>query len=539
MTQQAESGVEIGSRKADDLVVADAQLVVEPLIGHFPAWLQLVSPIPSALRLAKTQLPTLQSYLEAPSAHASGAGHPATRGGPFVDCPEEDFALMQELTSQLSAQADLLDLAEQVGALDSLVEKELDGFDLARMYREVPAKLRGYVELFYDLHHRPRFRFREAMLYQSPWSTRTRESIYLTRADGDYRPFILSTPRLSTNRGLVLPLRFDSQAVDLISKSRQVPTRYGDIVDSLGVDGRDEPFIRSLWSSAPPRDQPDPYTGPMRIRYFGHACLVMETAETTLVVDPFISPLRGTDRFSLADLPERIDYCLITHGHADHFVLETLIAIRHKVGTVIVPRNLSGELFDPSLRLCLQQAGFTSIVEVDDGACISFADGEIVAWPFSGEHGDLPICAKTTYLVRLGERSIMVAADTRGGHPVLHQILRREYGPVDDVFLGMECEGAPLTWMYGPLFAAAVQRKVSLSRRLNGSNTEEAVELLASLGARRVFIYAMGEEPWLQHVMTSNYTPDSFQLQQIEGLRSWCRDSSIGFEHLLGKAEIF
>src|ERR1019366_7494439 len=125
----------------------------------------------------------------------------------------------------------------------------------------------------------------------------------------------------------------------------------------------------------------------------------------------------------------------------------SLVALRHKIGIIVVPKNLSGELLDPSLRLCLEQVGFTNIVEVDDGDSISLADGEVVAWPFSGEHGDLPICAKTTYLVRLGGRAIFVGADTRGGHPMLHQILRRAFGPIDAIFLGMEWPGAPPTWL--------------------------------------------------------------------------------------------
>jgi len=264
----------------------------------------------------------------------------------------------------------------------------------------------------------------------------------------------------------------------------------------------------------------------------------METDATCIVIDPFISPQPGPDRYSLADLPERIDYCLITHGHADHFVLETLIALRHKIGTIVVPKNLSGEIFDPSLKLCLQQAGFTRITEVEDCDSISLGDGEIVAWPFSGEHGDLAIGAKTTYLVRLAGRSILVGADTRGGHPALHRILSQTYGPIDDIYLGMECQGAPLTWMYGPLFPEVVDRKVSMSRRLNGSNMSEAIELIGSLGARRIFVYAMGEEPWLQHVMTTNYTPDSLQPQQIEGLRLWCSGNSVDFRHLVGRADI-
>jgi L-ascorbate metabolism protein UlaG (beta-lactamase superfamily) len=528
----------VGEGPADRQVVADPRLVLEPLVGNYLAWVQLVSPIPSALRLAFSQLPTMESFLDAPQAHASGAGHPATRGGPFVDCRDEDFASMQEFTRRLAGRTDLVELADQVRQLDQLLESGADGFDLTGMYARVPERLRGYVELLYDTHNRPRLRFREALLYQSPYATTTREGVHLTLALDDERPFMLSTPRLSTSRGVVADVALDDQALDLVSRSRSAPVRYGEIVERLGLRGDDEVLFREFWTPQEATAPRSPYAGPTRARYFGHACVLLESDATTILVDPFISPQPGADRFSLADLPDRIDYCIITHGHADHFVLETLLAIRHKLGVVVVPKNMPGELLDPSLRLCLEHVGIREVVEVSDGDTIPVPDGEIVALPFSGEHGDLPIAAKTTYLVRLADRTVLMGADTRGGHPALHQLLRRAYGPVDDVFLGMECQGAPMGWMYGPLFSGPIDRKINLSRRLNGSNADEALELIDSLGARRVFVYAMGEEPWLQHVMATNYTPDSYQLEQIGLFGAACTERSIEFRHLVGKAEL-
>ena len=52
-----------------------------------------------------------------------------------------------------------------------------------------------------------------------------------------------------------------------------------------------------------------------------------------MVVDPFISShTTAGDRFTYVDLPDHLDYCLITHGHQDHVVLESLLQIRRGSG---------------------------------------------------------------------------------------------------------------------------------------------------------------------------------------------------------------
>ena len=524
------------SHPEDVMVTADDRLLIEPLIGNFPAFLQVVSPASSALRLAKAQLPTLQSYLEAPDAHASGAGHPATKGGPFVDCPPDDRDLIAKLATELANEHVVLGLAAAIDDLSSLLE-EADGGDLSALYARVPEALRGLVELVYDGRHRPRMLFRESLLYRSRYDPSSREALHLTLAHGDERPFMLSTPRVTTERGVVASMPLRSEAVDVLARSRFSPVRFGEIRDALGAEIASSPVLDGMWREASVTSEPA-WTGGLRVRYFGHACLAFETAEVTVVTDPFVSAAPGADRYSLKDLPPRIDYCVITHGHADHLVVETLLALRHRIGTVIVPANLGGEMLDPSLRLCLQHLGFSDVVEVRDLDRIPVPGGEIIAWPFAGEHGDLAIGAKSTYVIRLGGRTTMVGADTRALPSELYQWVTEMTGPVDDLFLGLECEGAPLTWMYGPLFPGPVARKLSLARRLNGADAAEAMAIIAAIGARRIFIYALGEEPWLQHVMATNYSPDSYQLLQAEELAASCAERGVDYRHLFGKATI-
>ena len=161
----------------------------------------------------------------------------------------------------------------------------------------------------------------------------------------------------------------------------------------------------------------------------------------------------------------------------------------------------------------------------------------MTATPFLGEHADLDIRGKSTYWVEIAGRKIFIGADSSGIDPTLYRYMRDDLGQVDLAFLGMECDGAPLTWLYQPLLTRPVTKKMSDSRKLSGSNAAQAGAIVTELGAGEAYIYAMGEEDWLGHVMATSYTPDSYQLQQIEVFLAWCADKGVKAEHLLGQRE--
>jgi L-ascorbate metabolism protein UlaG (beta-lactamase superfamily) len=255
------------------------------------------------------------------------------------------------------------------------------------------------------------------------------------------------------------------------------------------------------------------------------------------VTDPFVSADVGAaGRFTFRDLPDWIDLVLVTHGHQDHIVLETMLALRGRVGAVVVPRSGRGSLCDPSLGLYLEHCGLP-VVEVDDFGEVGFPGGSVVATPFLGEHADLDVRAKSTYCVRLGGRTVFVGADSSGIDPVVYRHIRSHVGPVDMAFLGMECAGAPLTWLYQALLTRPVTKKMSDSRTLSGSNAAQAAAIMTELGAGEAYVYAMGEEPWLGHVMATSYTDDSFQLKQVAQFMTWCAEHGIKSDHLLGQHE--
>jgi hypothetical protein len=104
-------------------------------------------------------------------------------------------------------------------------------------------------------------------------------------------------------------------------------------------------------------------------------------------------------------------------------------------------------------------------------------------------------------------------------------------------FLGMECAGAPLTWAYQALLTRPVTKKMSDSRTLSGSNAAQAAAIMTELGADEAYVYAMGEEPWLGHVMATSYNDDSYQLKQVDEFMSWCAAQGIKGDHLYGQHE--
>ena len=244
-------------------------------------------------------------------------------------------------------------------------------------------------------------------------------------------------------------------------------------------------------------------------------------------------------RYTFADLPEHIDYVVITHGHADHLMFEPLLQLRHRIGTVVVPAAGGGRLADPSLKLMLKHAGFRNVVALAELESLPVKGGELIGLPFIGEHGDLDIQAKLAHLVKLEGKSLLMAADSNALEPRLYEHVHREVGPIDMMWLGMESEGGPLSWMYGPLLPTPLQRKMDQSRRLNGSNAVRAIEIVQRLKPGQVYIYAMGREPWMGHVMVMGYHENSPQLVESRKLLAYCAEHGIRADMPYVQAEYF
>jgi L-ascorbate metabolism protein UlaG (beta-lactamase superfamily) len=325
---------------------------------------------------------------------------------------------------------------------------------------------------------------------------------------------------------------------------RETPQPIDYVAELIPDDPERRETFMSLFTEQAPvlngRDR-DQLGDDVRVRYYGHATLLFESKDVSILTDPLVSyriPDESIPRYTYADLPETIDYAIITHSHQDHIMFETLLQLRHKIKNIVVPRNNGGALQDPSMRLALEATGFENIIELDELESIEVPGGRISGFPFFGEHGELHIRSKLAYLIDLGGKSAICAADSNNLVPELYDYIRKFFGKTDKTFIGMECEGAPMSWLYGPLMTKPLERRMDQSRRLDGSDCAKGMKMIESLGANDIYVYAMGQEPWLTFVSSIKYTEQSKPIVDSNALIEACKERGYNAERLYGRKEI-
>jgi L-ascorbate metabolism protein UlaG (beta-lactamase superfamily) len=514
---------------------------VEPLIDCWYAWPHLIPPATAARNITERHMKIMDSYIRSPQIHFNAVRNPKMQGGPFIDLSGGWVNDVRALRDRIKTErAHLFELSAAIGALDEMVRTNAKGYSLHPLYSQVPDALRGYVELCYDLNHQPSFRLIEPLLYKSRYYDQSMQSVMLSTIRSDERSFVLSTPRLEDDVSLHLRTPFSSPVIDELFRLKSSPRLEGEIAEMLGVTGSRRELLNSFFTPEPPSSYV-PYEGPgVRWRYFGHACILIESQGVSMLFDPVLSYTyeNGISRYTYLDLPKSIDYVLITHNHQDHVLFETLLQIRHKVKNFIVPRNGGGQLQDPSLKLLLEQCGFRNVIEATEMQDIQTGNVTITALPFLGEHADLDIRTKLAWMVKIGPHAMVFAADSCNIEPRLYEHIHREVGDVDALFLGMECDGAPLSWLYGPLLTGRIERAMDESRRLSGSNFEQGRSIVELFKCKDVYVYAMGQEPWLNYIMSIKYTSESRPIVESDKLLKWCCERGIVAERLFGEKEI-
>ena len=67
---------------------------------------------------------------------------------------------------------------------------------------------------------------------------------------------------------------------------------------------------------------------------------------------------------------------------------------------------------------------------------------------------------------------------------------------------------------------------------------ERADRIVQQFGCKEVYVYAMGQEPWLNYVMSVKYTEQSNPIVQSNKLIESCGERGIIAERLFGEKEI-
>ena len=515
---------------------------IEPLSCGWYVWGHLVPPIQHALNLAFRQLPLLKSFVANPSVHEAASSDPGLLGAPFVQLQKADVSRIADLAARTADSCgDQIRFAESLMAFSRQLHESANGFSLEGLYKTMPACLAGLIELTYDLDNQPGVRVNEELSYCAELDNAKTQQIALFATKDRDRAFFLNTPRLESPDRLILPMPFADRRFDLLAASRIHPASAARLLDVLRVPGSQrERFLRYFSTTPPQRKQPEYQGEEIRVRYFGHACVLVQTANVSILVDPLLVGDHEEEEATLTmnDLPDFIDYVFLTHNHHDHLNPEILLQLRSRIGHILVPRNNPGNLADPSMKLTLRALGFDNVTVMDPLDSVAIADGAITSLPFYGEHADLSISSKHGMHLRLEGQTFAFLADANCMDRALYRRLTSRLGKIDTLFIGMECDGAPLTWLYSPYLARPMKRKDDESRRLSGSDCDRAWAVVEEIGCSKVFVYAMGQEPWLKQLCGLQNTAESKQIVESNKLVERCREVGMPAERLYGCREM-
>lgn len=525
----------------NDAVYLKPIVKLEPLVCRWYAWVHLLSPAQLALHIAFRILPLLKSFATNAAIHIAANNDPKNYGGPFMDLKMSDLAEVKKLIEETGENgARLIALANDLRELSGQLQEGANGYSLNEFYKALPESLKGLIEFLYDANDQACIRLFEEFLYDEDLMAGTMEIMLQPIGESD-RPFFMSTPRLRSPESLSFKMKFNDRRLDALSAMRAKAGSFAAIAKQFEVAEHDTEKFRDFFTSERPISRGDQnyVEDGVRMRAFGHACVLLQTRQVSVLFDPFVAIEPGEDgRLTLNDLPDFIDFVVLTHSHQDHFCAEMLIQLRHRIGRIIVPANNSGAIADPSMKLSLMELGFTDIETLNSCDHVEIPDGSILSLPFTGEHADLNVYSKHTIALTLMGRTFLFLIDSDGRDIALYKRMMRRIGKVDALFIGMECQGAPLNWLYEPLLTKSVNRRNNESRRLCGADCERAWNILNEVKADNVFVYAMGQDPWMKYIMGLEYEPDSVQLIESNKFLDMCAQADVFAERLTCGREI-
>ena len=518
------------------------EVYFEPLIHNWYAWPYMIPPIQSAMIFSKRLIKIMKSFVANHKLHVAASKNKKLAGGSFLNCTEDQVDVVKALVDNIETNCqDYFEVRDALTELNDYLENNAQGFSLENEYYRVPEVIKGYVELVYNENNNGFYRLIEGLIYLSPLYKPQAQSISLgLMSRVDERPFVLGTPRLADDNHLQIDIQFEDKLIDELAKLREIPktkaqiaAMFADCQFSGGLT------IDDLLTTDSPKTSFEPKSDQLNIKFLGHAGLFIEADGVNILIDPVIpsrTQQQSEDFFSFSDLPESIDFICVTHTHMDHVCLETLLQLRYKTNTILVPKNNGGTITDPSLKLMLKRLGF-NVTEMEDMEMLSLKNVNIRAIPFLGEHADLNIRSKTAWLVEAKGKKILAAADSSNLEAKMYQNIHAVINDIDLLYIGMECVGAPMSWLYGSFFTKPIPREMDQSRRFNGSAYTTAKTLVDIFNPKEVYIYALALEPHFNYFMGLNYSEDSEQIVESDKLLAYCGERQIPCARLEGSRQ--
>lgn len=514
-----------------------------PLVNNWFAHIYLMSPLTLGLYTKHAHLAMLDSFIDDPEQHLVSSNTPELLGGPFINYTGDpaDMARFRDETMERCALH--LRCADAINDMYQMLFSQAKGSGVPALYSQVDELIRYGVDIAYDVSKQPGARFIESIFYNSPLNAPQLQTVVLEKASYEPRTFVLSTPQIKNDKTAVtLSLPFGDPLWDELYAGTRDPDGLAErLRPYMREPEREIPLLKGMLEPPKAAAADAEWTQDTpRIRYFGHACAMIQCAGISILIDPLISYPNEAEipHFTFDDLPAHIDYVLITHPHQDHVVFETLLRLRHKVGQVVVGRAGGGGLADVSLKLMLESCGFENVVELSEYESVSFEGGRILGAPFYGEHADLDIRAKLVFAIEMNKSVNLFFADSNPPAPEFYAPLKAMFPKIDCLFLGMECVGAPATWLYGPLLQKMLTRGEDQSRRLDGCDSAKALAMHEYFNPERLFIYAMGAEPWLTHITSILYSEETTQFKEARVVEKALRERGREAELLFGKMEL-
>jgi L-ascorbate metabolism protein UlaG (beta-lactamase superfamily) len=249
------------------------------------------------------------------------------------------------------------------------------------------------------------------------------------------------------------------------------------------------------------------------VTFLGHASIVHRVASTSIVIDPFLLP--RSDRYPATYQPitaaelDPVDGVLITHSHADHFDLGSLL--RFGADTPIyVPAVERESILAIDMAARLEQLGFSRVNRLRWFDEVKLGSMHVVALPFYGEqptagqryHPELRN-AGNTYLIRDADTSAAYIADA--GADICGNIKRvaaeaqQRFGAIDVLFgTHRGFPVYPIQYLFSSVsrYLLFVPPQSWTSRQQIMNNAHDLLDTAEEWGARHVVPYACGGAPW-------------------------------------------